>query len=196
MIGNKKVFLWNENIGEVDLTEYTHIRAYHACRTSNADSYINEGIHTFSRKQAYKIVFDTLKQCDIEEKDILDCFNEHWENSIHHFDTICLNISKEDLLNLSGHYLIYGSEFICGMAADLWCQYKLKKIGVPTLFECHIDKRKFSLTDLQAIENNEMKYGCWDGGIYLLDDISPNEIVGYVHPKRIYNPLLNCDYYM
>lgn len=41
------------------------------------------------------------------------------ENGIHHFNTICVSISKEDLLNLSGHYLIYGSEFICGMAADL-----------------------------------------------------------------------------
>lgn len=192
---NNKVFLWNEDIGKVDLSEYTYIRAYHACRTSNVEVYLEEGIHTFSRKQAYKIAHDTLVQCGIQEKEISRCFNKHWNNEIHHFDTICVSISKEDLLNISGHYLVYGSEFICGMAGDLFCQQKLKKIGVPTLFECHIDKSKFPLGVIQTIENDEMTNGVWDGGIYLRDDISADEIVDYIQPKKIYDPLLSCDYY-
>lgn len=145
------------------MSEYTHIRAYHACRTSDIESYIKKGIHSFSRKQAYKIVHDTLIQCGIEEKEILKCFNVKWNSDIHHFNTICVSISKEELLNLSGHYLIYGSEFICGMAADLFCQHKLRQIGIPTLIECHIDKMKFSWETLQCIESNEMEHGCWDG---------------------------------
>jgi len=28
-----------------------------------------------------------------------------------------------------------------------------------------------------VIKNNEVKYGCWDVGIYLLDDVAPDEIV-------------------
>ena len=195
MTKNKKIFLWDENIDKVDLSEYTHIRAYHGCRTSNVESYIKEGIHTFNRKQAYKIVHDTLIQCNIEEKVILKCFNEKWNDNRDHFDKVCVNISKEDMLHLSGHYLVYGSEFICGMAADLFCQYKLKEIGKPTLIECHIDKCKFSWSNLQAIEDNEIKYGCWDGGIYLLDDVSPDEIVEITYPQKIYDPLLRCYYY-
>mgnify|MGYP006922394784 FL=1 len=81
------------------------------------------------------------------------------------------------------------------MAADLFCQYKLKKIGKPTLIECHIDKSKFPQSILQAIENNEVKYGCWDGGIYLLDDVSPDEIVEITYPQKIYDPLFSCYYY-
>lgn len=195
MMKNKKVFFWDENTDKVDLTGYTHIRAYHGCRTSNVESYIKEGIHTFNRKQAYKIAHDILLQCDIEEKEILKCFNEEWDDDIDHFDKVCVNISKEELLSESGHYLVYGSEFICGMAGYLFCQQKLKKIGIPILFECDIDKRKFSLDDLQAIENNEIKYGGWDGGIYLLDDVSPDEIVEITYPQKIYDPLLGCYYY-
>ncbi len=191
----KKVFLWNENTDKVDLSEYTHIRAYHGCRTSNIESYIKEGIHSFNRKQAYKIVRDTLFQCGIEEKEILKCFNEKWNDYTDHYNNVCVNISKEDMLYLSGHYLVYGSEFICGMSADLFCQYKLKKIGKPTLLECHIDKRKFSRSTLQAIEDNGIKYGCWDGGIYLLDDVSPDEIIEITYPREIYDPLLGYYYH-
>lgn len=195
MMKDKKVFCWDVNIDKVDLSGYTHIRAYHGCRTSDIESYMKEGIHSFNRKQAYKIVHDTLLQCGIEEKEILKCFNEKWNDNIDHFNNVCVNISKEDMLHLSGHYLVYGSEFICGMAADLFCQYKLKKIGKPTLLECHIDKQKFSRSTLQAIEDNGIKYGCWDGGIYLLDDVSPNEIVEITYPRKIYDPLLGCYYY-
>lgn len=192
---DKKVFCWDENTEKVDLSGYTHIRAYHGCRTSNVESYIKEGIHSFSREQAYKIVSNILLQCGIQEKEILKCFNKKWNNNIDHFNNVCVNISKEDMLHLSGHYLVYGSEFICGMAADLFCQYKLKKIGKPTLLECHIDKRKLSRSTLQAIEDNEIKYGCWDGGIYLSDDVSPDEIVEITYPRKIYDPLLSDYYY-
>lgn len=195
MPSRKKVFLWEKDTERVTLSEFTHIRVYHACRTTNTESYIKEGIHSFSRKQAYKMVKDTLSQCGIEEKEILKCFNEKWNDNIDHFNNVCVNISKEDMLHLSGHYLVYGSEFICGMAADLFCQYKLKKIGKPTLLECHINKRKFSRSTLQAIEDNEIKYGYWDGGIYLLDEVSPNEIVEITYPRKIYDPLLSCYYY-
>lgn len=192
----KKVFFWEENTDKVDLSGYTHIRAYHGCRTSNIESYIKEGIHSFSRKQAYKMVMDILSQCGIREDEIRKSFERHWGECLHHYNAICLSISKNELLNLSGHYLIYGSEFICGMAADLFCQHKLKEIGRPTLIECHIDKSKFSRSTLQAIEDNEIKYGCWDGGIYLLDDVSSDEIVEITYPQKIYDPLLSCYYYV
>lgn len=191
---NKIVFLWNENIGKADLSEYTHIRVYHACRPIDIKEYLENGIHTFSKAEAYIKVKERLRRIGINEKKIEKVFNEHWENDIHHFNKICVNISKAELLNESGHYLVYGSEFICGMAVDLFCQQKLKDIGVPTLFECHIDKRKIPLEVIQFIEDDEMAVGSWDGGIYLHDDISADEIVSYTYPREIYDPLLNCTY--
>ena len=107
---DKKVFCWDENRDKIDLSGYTHIRAYHGCRTTNVESYIKEGIHSFSRKHAYKIIHDTLLQCGIEEKEILKCFNEKWNDDIDHFNNVCVNISREDMLYLSGHYLILESK--------------------------------------------------------------------------------------
>lgn len=194
MPDNKKVFLWNEDVGKTTISECTHIRVYHACRTENIESYIKYGIHTFDREQAYRMVYYTLRKCGIGKKEIVECFNKRWDCDIHHFNTICVSVSQEELLNLSGHYLVYGSEFICGMAADLFCQNRLKQIGIPTLFECHIDKAKFSQDDLQLIENSKILNGYWDGGIYLRDDIFPEEIVGYNHPLMIYDSILGCHY--
>lgn len=125
---NKIVFLWNENIGKADLSEYTHIRVYHACRPIDIKEYLENGIHTFSKAEAYIKVKERLRRIGINEKKIEKVFNEHWENDIHHFNKICVNISKAELLNESGHYLVYGSEFICGMAVDLFCQQKLKDL--------------------------------------------------------------------
>lgn len=92
---DKKVFCWDENTDKVELSEYTHIRAYHGCRTLNVESYIKEGIHSFSRKQAYKIVHDILLQCGIEEKEILKCFNKKWNDDMDHFDKVCVNFQKK-----------------------------------------------------------------------------------------------------
>ena len=48
MMKDKKVFFWDENTDKVDLSGYTHIRAYHGCRTSNIESYIKEMKHHIS----------------------------------------------------------------------------------------------------------------------------------------------------
>lgn len=191
---NKMVFLWNENIGKADLSEYTQIRVYHACRPIDIKEYLENGIHTFSKVEAYIKVKERLRRIGINETEIEKVFNEHWNNDIHHFNTICANISKEILLNEAGHYLVYGSEFIYSIAAELFCQQKLKQVGVPTLFECYVDKRKIPLDVIQLIEDDEMAAESWDGGIYLCDNISADEIVSYTHPREIYDPLLSCTY--
>jgi len=86
-----------------------------------------------------------LSQCNIEENDILRCFNRRCREEIHHYNLVCVNISKEVLLNEARHYFIYGSEFVCSIAADLFCQNKLKKIGNSTLIDCCVAKEKFLL---------------------------------------------------
>lgn len=192
----KKVYDIKDDICHIDLSEYTHVKVYHACRTDNVESYMKEGIHTFSRKQSLKIVKKTLLQCGIDENRLIECFDECWERDIHHFNQICVCIAKEELLNLSGHYLVYGSEFICGMVADLFCQHELTKIGKPTMFECDVDIHKIPPDIKCFIEDKAYQSGVWvDGGIYLTGEIEPNEIVGYTHPKKVFDPLRNYYYH-
>lgn len=186
---DKKVYMLPNKFKPVDLSQYTHIRVYHACRPTNIDEYLQNGIHDFTRQEAYDITMSRLTQCGIDEQTITEVFNEHWDNSIHHFDKICACISKDELLNKAGHYLVYGSEFINAMAAQLFCQDKLKQIGVPTIFVCDVEISKFSLDILEVIENGSFYNGRWDGGIFLRGNIEADEIVDYIQPKKMFDPI-------
>lgn len=192
---HKKVYSIRDTEKHVDLSEYTHIKVYHACRTQNVDSYLKEGIHTFTKREAYRMAKDILMKCDIDEKQITKCFEQNWGKNIHHFNRVCVNISKEELLQESGHYLVYGSEFICSMAAELGCQYELKHIGIPTISECDVDIKKFTSETISMITDNDFSTGIWDGGIYLQGEIAPNEIVKYFNPKKIFDPIQYCNYF-
>lgn len=185
-----KVFKWKKNLHNIDLSEYTHIKVYHACRPTNIGSYLKEGIRCFSKQETYRIVLETLLLCDISEKDIMKCFYKHWNSGSDHFNQIYVSISKEELLNESGHYLVYGSEFICGMASDLFCQRRLKRVGVPTLIECDIAIEKVPRDIIEFIEENRYEDGAWDGGMRLNNEIEPGEIVNCIRPKKIYDPLM------
>lgn len=191
---HKKVYILPPKHKKVDMSQYTHIRVYHACRPTNINEYLENGIHGFSRDEAYNIAKQRLMQCDINEEDIKTVFDKMWKAPERSFSQICVNISKEELLNHSGHYLVYGSEFICGMAAQLFCQGKLKKIGVPTLFVCDVDITKVSPDVIECIETGCFYDDSWDGGIFLRGDVKPDEIVDYIQPKEMFDPLVWKNY--
>ena len=186
---DKKVYMLPSKFKSVDLCQYTHIRVYHACRQTNIDEYLQNGIHDFNRQEAYNITKSRLIQCGIDEQTIIEMFNEHWDKYPHHFNKICVSISKDELLDKSGHYLVYGSEFINGIAAQLFCQHKLKQIGVPTIFVCDVEISIIPLDVIGLIEDGSFYDGSWDGGIYLRDNIEADEIVDYIQPKKMFDPI-------
>ena len=186
---DKKVYILENKFKLVDLFQYTHIRVYHACRPTNIDEYLQNGIHDFTKQEAYDIAMSRLRQCGIDEQTITEVFNDHWDKYPHHFNKTCVSISKDELLDKSGHYLVYGSEFINGMAAQLFCQHKLKQIGVPTIFVCDVEISKFPLDVIELIEDGSYYDGAWDGGIFLRGNIEADEIVDYTQPKKIFDPI-------
>lgn len=187
----KKTYVIDEDTPNynINISVYTHIRVYHACRPTNINSYLENGIHDFTREDAYQIAKSTLLQCGAEETEIERVFNESWGKSIHHFNRICVGISPEGLLNHSGHYLVYGSEFISGLAVKLSCQHRLKNIGVPTIFICDVEIDKISPDVLDFIKEGWYYNKKWDGGIYLRGNISQDEIVDYIQPKEMFDPI-------
>lgn len=185
----KKVYILENRKKKVNISAYTHIRVFHACRPTNIEDYLENGIHDFTKEEAYNIAKDKLIQCGIDEDRIKEVFKEAWDEPGSPFNQICANISKDELMNESGHYLVYGSEFICGMAARLFCQNELKKIGIPTIFVCDVDICKFSAETKEYIENGSFYDGSWDGGIFLGDNIEASEIVDYIQPKEMFDPL-------
>lgn len=170
------------------LEEYTHIRGYHGCRPRTVKSYYQNGIVPIEEDMAKQEAMLRLKNKWNTEEKVRTVFEERWSKLISPDDSVWLTFSKEELINRCGHYLIYGSEFLCGMAADLGCQSILKKIGIPTVFCCDVPFDNIPEVYLKSIiQNIESRDG--SGGFRVYDKILPSEIVDHIHPKYIADPL-------
>lgn len=121
MNNDKKVFIIEEhsNDKEVDLYQFTHIRAYHACRPLNIQNYLINGIQTINRAQALREALLRIKSDYIDEKKIVQEFSKQWGDFADIHKRVWMAVNKEVLLTYAGHYLIYGSEFINELAMKL-----------------------------------------------------------------------------
>lgn len=115
------------------------------------------------------------------------------------------------LLDGAGHYLIYGSEHLCGIAASLSgptsrdYRQALKGFGTPTMFTVRVPigrAWKSGLTDipyplrhgLEAVRAGDAPDPL-DFTLTLHHPLPPECIVGHVHPKSIADPLLGMELY-
>ncbi|WP_313559374.1 hypothetical protein [Ruminiclostridium cellobioparum] len=121
-----------------------------------------------------------------ERVDIL--FEKVWRNLQYPHKSVWLTYSKTELIEECGHYIIYGSEFICGMAAELFCQSNLKLIGIPTIFYCDIPLENVPESYLDEIGQMLIDKSS-EGGFRVIDKIRPEEIVDCIHPMKIHDPL-------
>ncbi|OMF72870.1 hypothetical protein BK143_11575 [Paenibacillus peoriae] len=170
------------------LEEYTHLRGYHGCRPISVESYYQNGIVPIEKELAKEEALIRLKDKWITEDKILNIFDELWNELEHPHKSVWLTYSQKELIDNCGHYLIYGSEFICGMGAQLFCQPNLKKIGVPTIFSCDIPLQNIPEDYLSAF-NQKIRSQDSSGGFRLNNKVLPSEIVSHTHPNRIIDPL-------
>ncbi|WP_219993690.1 hypothetical protein [Paenibacillus cellulosilyticus] len=100
-----------------------------------------------------------------------------------------LSLTRNQLLDSCGHYLIYGSEFICGIAAELNCQYVLKNKGIPTIFHCDVPLEKIPsnyIADLNRQIQNGNGNNC---GFKIFGAVTRDQIINYENPDKIFDPL-------
>lgn len=174
------------NEKSVDLSKYTHIRAYHACRPIYIDNYLINGIKAISRKLALEDALKRIKATYIAEDDVKKIFNKEWKNIDASDKKVWLAVNREILLTDSGHYLIYGSEFINMLAMELGCRDRLKNIGIPTIFICDVPLQDIEGSWLSAVE--QAINGCSDDISIYVDEIKSENIIDYEHPKEIQDP--------
>lgn len=111
-----------------------------------------------------------------------------------------------DEREISGHYLIYGSEHICGLAASMIidagfdCRQILKSFGTPTVFR--IELARDLIPENQLVEFAEhVLEACWDTrkrtqpprfdwSWILRQEIPGKSVLDHVHPEEIPDPLL------
>lgn len=177
------------------LDGFTHIRAYHACRAESIESYKKEGIRVLGYDEMLERAKSTLSFLGKKEAEIQEAFNKIWNQ----FEKACprhvyLGIWKEELLNTSGHYLVYGSELITSVAGCLGAnsyeaernQDRLKAIGKPTLILCNIPIDQIDEYWFNGI-NQAMPIKS-DTSLWV-DYVAPENIIGFEYPTRMFDPL-------
>lgn len=91
--------------------------------------------------------------------------------------------------------MIYGSEFVCGIAAQFWCQPKLKSRGIPTIISVNIPTVLISdYTIQELIDKIHTRFdgsSMVDFGFRIVENLSKKYIVGIEHPHKIIDPLNN-----
>lgn len=128
-------------IRDLLVTTYEGFTAYHGCRPQSVDSYYRDGIQSARIRgiddEARRLFLSprfpevTPTELDRAISDVSTTFH----------DEVNAILDDRVLLELSGHYLIYGSERLGAIAARLTrpnsrdYQQALKEIGRPTIFE-------------------------------------------------------------
>jgi len=125
-------------------------------------------------------------------------------------DRAFVSLDDRQLVACAGHYLIYGSEYLCGVAAALGrstgrdYRQVLKQFGRPTLFHLRIPFDAISNADFTAfvdvVREHVRKTGDGlapriDFTLRLRQALPPGCVAGHRHPRRIIDPLLGMTPY-
>lgn len=180
---DKKIFIADKLQGtKVNLADYTHIRAYHACRIEDENVYRNKGLVAFNPESALKDAIIKLRSGKVTELEIRNQFNLEWESlGTNYSPQIWLMLEKAELLGKSCHYLIYGSEFLNCLAMRLGCRDRLKTIGRPAIIVCDIPIKYISKLWLQGLEKDIWHRNTADRSIAVCN-VRPQDIIEIIYP--------------
>lgn len=192
---------------------YAKIRLFHACRPADVGNYITNGFLPLSIAKAEeegKAIFlerdPGNKSAEAFSKAVAE-MNKHGRDG-----RLCLVLDDIFLQSEAGHYLIYGSEYLSGIASYLshetGTDYRklLLEIGIPTMFVCDVPLCHFSEADIQALLSEIISYvsrspEATDPAERRIDytftffyPLPPAIIVSHYHPQRIVNKIQGRTY--
>ncbi len=187
---------------KVELGSYTHIKAYHCCRTRDIRSYERDGIRFISRKEVetdFRSIFEHVPTKYLDEaiarRDVPLCPPE-----------IFAGLDERFLLTYCGHYVLYGSETLQKFAGSLRTPGEanhlevLRTIGTPKVlvleipmdetpseFIDELDKKMELLAAHRYSEVYEIDT-MMDCAMSLRRPVPPEWIVSHHTPKRVVDP--------
>lgn len=192
-------------------TRYDVIRAYHGARPVDLAPYYERGLEPMDparmEQQARDFFlsgrFPGVTSNDVEQA-IASVGRQLREGRIY------FEASKRMLEDHCAHYMLYGSEFITGVAAGLTRRHgldyrqELKTVGRPTIFVCDVPLswmpegwlEEYAGSALEALFEALLDPGYRhppDGrgtGIMIQRRLPPEYIVAHYHPQRLMDPLL------
>lgn len=193
---------------------WTHIRAFHGCSVSDVSSYYSLGIKPLNLEKTNEWARHYfLSVCPRLNNGSMSHAIERLGSDYDARDDerVFLALDCLHLLENCAHYLIYGSEYLIALAADLRpedrkgeaCDFRryLKGRGIPTVFVCNIpfNRMDFSaLVELGQLLLAETFRGLIDPnhtplsrrfGFPISGTLEPEHIVAHFHPDLSQNPL-------
>lgn len=182
---------------------FTHVMAYHACRTVDVSKYYRRGIRPLDvamARQAFRDRFSAPPhsvppaQLDVA---IASVPMETIERRVH------LGLDDRDLADDCGHYLVYGGEYFHALVVGIpgrgeEFRAELRKSGRATVLQCclparWIRHRRQLVSSMIADHAYAVVHGHrsphWlDHTVTLKHGVRPRWIVSHRHPRRIRDP--------
>ena len=209
------LFQWNDDAtwkrfvllaqeGQIDdirdaLAEYSDFVVYHGCRPDDPSVYYQQGLKiadvgTLNRRAAE--IFLTPEFPGVTKAKLLQAIDRDSRSSN---GKLYVVLDKDEFMEFSPHYLIYGSEYIWRLANQLTGRGMvspnvLKRFGIPTLFEIHVPAHELPSEQLQELSKYIYSV-CNDGDIderpslawgFIFQEPLPGSwIKKHIHPEEI-----------
>lgn len=173
-----------------------YVKAFHCCKPLRMDEYLEKGLLMPEEERMRDLTIRLLGKW-VEREKLEEAFKKNWAS--YPAKGIYFNVNKRLLLEECGHYLIYGSELVTGIAAGFWRREELMAYGTPTIFTALVPTEM--LSDETVKELIDCVRGSFhhsplaDFGFRITENLPAKYLVKVEHPPRIRNPLLGGTYY-
>ena len=191
---------------------YERLRACHATRTEDPALYYSQGLLPLDTKRAQARAAKIFLTGDYPELTAADLDRAiATVGSDLRGGRIYFEANEQGLISDSGHYLLYGGEYLIALAANLGqardYRQALKAFGRPTMFICDVPLtligsdtlEEFAGGALEAMFENLLDEGYepdphGGAGFCIRRPLTANRIVGHYHPSGIRDPFRGFRY--
>ena len=198
--------------------QYSHIRVYHGCRPVDVQSYYRDGIKPCEEMREIQI--DRFREIFLSG-DYPELTEEMLQKSIEiadnhpHAPGVHLCIDDNCMIEWYAQYLIYGSEYLCGLVSNLPVEnvekYRavLRGIDKPTFLVIDLPNTIDFVKDYDVckildrmlrqwvynIAHNGTKTGTFDFGCVIMKALPPEYICSHFYPRKIRDDLMGNKIY-
>lgn len=190
------------------LQSYSGFIVFHGCRPLDVSSYYSSGLRASdldSLNEVARRIFLSPDLPPVTERAFGAAID-----SVSRLDhgKLYVVLDERDLLRYCGHYMIYGSEHLCGIGASLTREHgfdyrqALKRFGTPTVVRFRLPHSSVPERQIDDLARHlhevtwEDRHGqtspplvSWS--FILSDPIPPEHILGHTHPQVIPDPLFH-----
>lgn len=186
------------------------LRAYHACCPMDLDSYRRHGLIPLDVETAHAFARELFCNEAKAPKTAVDEAIVAMDSSLRS-KRVWLGLDDRTLIEDCGHYLLYGSEYLLAIAAELTHRTRntidyrqfLRLRGKPTIVACNVPFVMMRYEMVQELAGVLLArlFGMVlepdlgdepiDFGFEVCQPLPPNNIVGFSHPRNIRDPLSN-----